>query len=270
MSKLNGNTKNIRLSWNADASSIAFLDLEIFKQGCSFKTRNFFKPTDRNGYIPLDSCHHHTWLYNIPRGQFIRLDLNYHSQANVLAEMFFQKVYTREHIVEEIVNAGNMYRTTLVADTDRSNKRRDNFEYRIILDFNIQHKKFEKIILRHWDILKKDNILGSVLPARPKFIYRRPPTLRDMLAPSVVDPPVIKENRIFSFMSGFYACGKCPACEQCKHNLKKRKEFIASATKRTYQIKTESHVILWGWYICCNAIADSNMWGELLDPWGSA
>lgn len=36
MSRLNGNTKNIRLIWNADASSIAFLDLEIFKHGGFF------------------------------------------------------------------------------------------------------------------------------------------------------------------------------------------------------------------------------------------
>lgn len=76
-----------------------------------------------------------------------------------------------------------------------------------------------------------------MLPPCPRFIYRRPPTLRDMLALSVVDPPVIKESRIFSFMSGFYACGKYPACRQCKHNLKKRKEFIASATNKKYQIK---------------------------------
>lgn len=243
MSKLNGNNKNIRLTWNADASRIDFLDLEIFKQGGSFKTRNYLKPTNRNRYISLDSCHHHSWLYNIPRGQFIclrqncTLDSDYYEQANVLADRFLQKGYTKEQIASDVDSIGNMDQEILVADSDKNKKKRDNFEYKIILDYNIQHKKFEKIIMRHWEILKRDKILGTVLPPRPRFIYRRPPTLRDMLAPIVGDPPVVKENRIFNFLSGFYACGKCPACKQCKHNLKMRKEFTASATNRKYQIK---------------------------------
>lgn len=65
ISKLNGNNKNIRLSWNADAMCMTFLDLEIFKDGQAIKTKNVFKPTDRNGYIPLDSCYHQSWLCNI-------------------------------------------------------------------------------------------------------------------------------------------------------------------------------------------------------------
>lgn len=91
--------------------------------------------------------------------------------------------------------------------------------------------------MKHWDILMKDRILGTALPPRPMFICKRAPTLRDVLAPSVVDPPVIKENRIFSFLPGFYACGKCPPCRQCKHIIKRRKEFTAPTTGRTYPIK---------------------------------
>lgn len=54
MSRLNGNTQNIRLTWNSDAHCMMFLDLEIFKEGQCLKTKNHFKPTNRNGYIPLD------------------------------------------------------------------------------------------------------------------------------------------------------------------------------------------------------------------------
>lgn len=244
MSKLNGNSKKIHLSWNADTTRVAFLDLEIFKQGDTFLTKNYFKPTDRNGFIPLDSCHHHSWLYNVPKGQFIRLrrncalDSDYFSQAKILANRFLQKGYEEEHVMSNIISVGSLDRSSLVANSDSNKKPKGNFEYKIILDYNIQHKKFERIILKHWNILKKDSVLGTVLPSRPKFVYRKPPTLRDILAPSVVDPPLTKkENRIFNFLTGLYACGRCPACNSCRRNLKRRKEFTAAATSQNYQIK---------------------------------
>lgn len=55
--------------------------------------------------------------------------------------------------------------------------------------------------MKHWEILMKDRFLGTVLPPRPRFIYKTTPTLRDVLSPSVVDPPVIKDNMIFSFFN---------------------------------------------------------------------
>lgn len=47
----------------------------------------------------------------------------------------------------------------------------------LVFDYNIQHKKNEKIIQRH--ILKSDRHLQDILPKRPRFIYRRAPTIRD-------------------------------------------------------------------------------------------
>lgn len=244
MSKLNGNNKGIHLSWNADIARIAFLDLEIFKQEDRFLSRNYFIATDRNRFIPLDSCHHHSWLYNVPKGQFIHLrrncalDSDYFSRANVLADRFLQKGYTKEHITGDMVNVGNLERTSLVADSDNHQKSKDDFGYKVILDYNIQYKKFERIVSKHWDILKKDSVLGAVFPPCPKFVYRKPPTLRDILAPSVVVPLRSKRKTGFSTSCQvFNACGKCPACKQCRHNLKRRKDFSASATSKYYQIK---------------------------------
>lgn len=127
-----------------------------------------------------------------------------------------------------------------------TNSSQEDFEYKIILDYNIQHKKFERIISKHWEILKRDSVLGPVLPPRPKFVYRKPTTLRNILAPSVVDPPTFKEeNRICNFLTGFYACGRCPACKQCKGNKKRKKEFTASVTNKQYNIKQ---------FITCNTV----------------
>lgn len=89
-----------------------------------------------------------------------------------MAEKFLQKGYTRALITEVVQKVGSMDRSSLVADSDKNkdkniNTKQDVFQYRIILDYNIQHKKVEKIILKYWDILKKDIILGPTLPARP-------------------------------------------------------------------------------------------------------
>lgn len=59
----------------------------------------------------------------------------------------------------------------------------------VVLEYNAQYKKIEKIFARHWHILKSDSGLREVLPDRPMFIYKRNPTLRDQLVKSVIDPP---------------------------------------------------------------------------------
>ena len=107
----------------------------------------------------------------------------------------------------------------------------------MLLDFSIQHKKFEKIVAKHWPILKGDVVLGPALPERPQFIYRKAPSLRDRLAPGVTDPPIIPRPRLFNFLSGFYACGRCATCKHAKSNIKKRKSFVSNVTKTEYPIK---------------------------------
>lgn len=64
MTILNHNNRGIQLSYEASTTSI----LEIIVQDWQLVTKTFFKTTDRNGYIPVDSCHHVYWLKSIPRG----------------------------------------------------------------------------------------------------------------------------------------------------------------------------------------------------------
>lgn len=47
MGKLNGNNKNISLSWNIDFQHLVFFR-KSSKEGTVFLTRNHFKSTDRN------------------------------------------------------------------------------------------------------------------------------------------------------------------------------------------------------------------------------
>lgn len=240
MNRMDNNDKNIKLTWNVNTQNTVFLDLEIYKNEDGFCTRNFFKPTDRNSFIPLSSCHHKLWLCNIPRGQFIRLRRNctsqsdFLSQSQVLAERFKQKGYDSPTLENEITRISQMERETIL---EGSKKISSNCEYKILLDYSIQHKKFERIVKKHWPILQHDRVLGQVLPSCPQFIYRKAPTLRDKLAPGVINPPKKQTSTLFSFLTGFFACGKCPACKKVRNNIKKRKNFIATATQVSYEIK---------------------------------
>lgn len=89
----------------------------------------------------------------------------------------------------------NTDRNTLVSNVPNVNQN-SAANMRIILDFNVQHKKFERLVQKHFPILKQDRVLGPVLPEHPQFIYRKAPSLRDKLAPGVIDPPVHFENRL--------------------------------------------------------------------------
>lgn len=53
---MDGNDKNIKLTWTISNECITFLDLDIFKEGRRLFTRNHFKPTDRNSNLSVDSC----------------------------------------------------------------------------------------------------------------------------------------------------------------------------------------------------------------------
>lgn len=62
---------------------------------------------------------------------------------------------------------------------NKTNKKKDQMEMAFITGFNTQYKAFEHILKKYWPILKEDRVLSKILPNRPKFVYRRAPTLRN-------------------------------------------------------------------------------------------
>lgn len=154
INKLNVNSRNIILTWNISMEHIVFLDLDISKDGDRYKMINHFKPTDRNAFILLESCHHNRWLRNIPRGQCIRLRRNctqeedFISQSQVLSTRFQQKGYDQSILENEIEKVRNIESNTLSLNISGISQNTTT-QMRMILDFNFQHKKFEKIVQRH-------------------------------------------------------------------------------------------------------------------------
>lgn len=101
-----------------------------------------------------------------------------------------------------------------------------DFLFKMVLDFNVQYRQVERIIRCYWNILKRDKVLGPVLPGNPGFLYKKAPTLKEKVIPGVIDPPPLTQKE---YLVCFFACGRCQACRIARINTKKKKEFIGTS-----------------------------------------
>ena len=114
------------------------------------------------------------------------IEADFLTQPQVLAQRFVQKGYSTSGIDQEIERVRLMDRDVIIADKPRDPTVIEaNINHKILLDYNIQHKKFERIIVKHWAVLKGDTVLGPVLLERPQFVYKKAPALRDLIAPGL-------------------------------------------------------------------------------------
>lgn len=216
LEELNRNNKNITLTWDISNTKATFLDLEILQDESGFSSQTHFKDVDRNSYLPIESCHHKNWLYNVPKGQLVRLRCNctqlntFLDQADKLTSRFSNKGYGRQFIEEKVKEFAAMDRIQLIKDVNKHKKPLEGAP--LILDFSAQHKKVEKIIKNHWHILLADKQFQGSISLHPHFIYKRGPTIRDKVVKNVIDPP----KRTFSFFTGkgFFPCRRCFACSK--------------------------------------------------------
>lgn len=223
MATLNNNNIGIKLSYEASYSSIHFLDLEISAFDKQLVTKTFFKATDRNGYIPVDSCHHAVWLKSVPRNQLLRIRRNctdlsdFYYQVDILKSRFVDKGYQSSLIDDEINKISLADRDSL---TREQPKRVQDSKHRwsFLTTFSI-HRQIKDIFRKHWKVLKSDQILGPTIPDNAGVIYRGALPLSGQITPNVIDPPIAPV--FFQNLKGYYPCRKCRVCA---HNTCGRKK----------------------------------------------
>lgn len=199
-----------------------------------------FKEVTRNSYLPITSCHHKPWLFNIPKGQLIRVQRNctkesdYKIQADAVGKRFMEKGYDPEFINKQISLVQPLDGRTMIHTQKKLSPLLE--APALILNYNVQYKDIEKIIKKHWYILREDKQLKSILPDKPHIIYKRATTLRDLIVKNVVDPP---STNSFSFFDGkeFFPCKYCFACQHSRKFQSKKTDFLATNTGQTYPIK---------------------------------
>lgn len=120
-------------------------------------TKSFFKSTDRNSYIPIDSCHHPSWLKNVPKSQFLCIRHNCNNyddfiqQSSVLKTRFLEKGYA----IDSLIAYNNI------------NKKERKIFCPLITNFSVQHYQIKKIIQNPWNILQVYPVLKTILPDKP-------------------------------------------------------------------------------------------------------
>lgn len=117
------------------------------------------------------------------------LESDFLAQANNMGHRFIEKGYDSQYVKERISEVAEMNHNELIKDKKKQEMTLDIVP--IILDYNIQYRKIERIIKRHWHILLTDRHLKDVLHGNPKFIYKRAPTIHDRIVKSILDPPKI-------------------------------------------------------------------------------
>lgn len=194
MATLNDNEMGIVFTYEVSSTVIHFLDLEISVVDHRLITKTFFKPTDRNRYILVDSCHYSPWLKSVPRSHLLRIRRNctdlpdFFVQADTLKSKFVEKGYLPKVIDDEILWVSLLDRSDLTSLQPKWTPD-TKFKWSFITQFSVQHKQVKDNLNCHWKILKNDPCLGPILPDKAGVIYRGAPPLTNRIALNVINPP---------------------------------------------------------------------------------
>ncbi|XP_063819081.1 zinc finger protein 420-like [Pseudophryne corroboree] len=221
--------RNIVLTFNIDKHRIDFLDLSLYVEEGVLKTKNFIKPTDSRAYIQRDSCHHDNWLKSIPIGQFKRLRRNctenstFNEQAAEMKDNFLACGYDEKSVLSSLEIAQNTDRKDLIYKERKTNREDERFKWAFTTQFTSQHKQVEGVLKKHWNLLKRDPVIGNDIPEKPLCIFRRAPNLKSQLVKSLCPTPV---NIPTITSKGFYRCGDCVGCKNVKNTFGNKKEDV--------------------------------------------
>lgn len=103
------------------------------------------------------------------------------------------------------------------------------------LPFNSSHHKIRDIVRKHWHILSCDPHLEKVLPKQPQITYRRPPTFKNILAPSRLRQHNTQQA-ICDKEKGSFRCQRS-RCLCCNEISDRKKTFKSTRTKEEFSIK---------------------------------
>lgn len=193
---------------------------------------------DSNSYLDFPSGHYDRWKRNVPFGQFRRIHKNctdnnmFELQANVILERFEAKGYPKGLLKSAYTRAKNLSQVLcLRPKPPKPPVERNNY----ITTYRSSHQEIHKILQKHWYILGCDPYLKTTLPKHPQITYRRPPTFKNMLAPSRLRQHNTKKMGDLGPKSS-HRCQRpnCLCCGEITHNIR---TFRSSQTNEEYTIK---------------------------------
>lgn len=182
---LNDNNWGLYFTENFDAQKISFLDLMVSLANNKFSTSTFFKKVDSNSYLSYDSGHYTKWKTNIPFGQYRTEDDMFIKQSKILQQRFREKnnpdtlIKTAYKKVKKLI-----HKDCLIEKTSTTTDPIITIPH-FITTYNTKHGAICRILNIYWYLIK-DPYLSKTISANLKITYRRPPSLKNRVAPSKV------------------------------------------------------------------------------------
>ncbi|CAH2291902.1 Hypothetical predicted protein [Pelobates cultripes] len=136
------------IEWDPEYSW-ATLDVTSLYTG-QIQTKCFFKPTDGNGFVHQQSCHHKPWLRGIARSQFTRLRRNcsrpqdFQIQSSHIKNKLCARGYNKNTLEKEIRSIGLLERNKLLEDKPPNTVGNKNFKSAFVTQYNTDHFKIKR------------------------------------------------------------------------------------------------------------------------------
>lgn len=193
VSQLNINERNIRLTYTYHGETLPFLDLQITKSGDRLTTCTFRKETAANTLLLAQSHHPKPLINRIPTGQFLRIRRNcsedklFLIEAGDLYQLFRERGYSHLPLKKAKDKALKSKREDLLVTQKRPQQIVHNTEAafpRIITKFSSQWTEVQKILNKHWHILRSAPLIANIVSPRPLLTAKRARNLGDTLVHS--------------------------------------------------------------------------------------
>ncbi|KAM4809917.1 proteasome adapter and scaffold protein ECM29 [Rhinophrynus dorsalis] len=101
----------------------------------------------------------------------------------IVRNKFLDKGYSRELLDEAEMKVKKISREELITYKEKKKNKGEWMPFFTTL-YNHKAPQMEKVLRKHWHILKEDPILGPVIEERPKISFRRNVNIKQLVAPS--------------------------------------------------------------------------------------
>lgn len=163
---------------------------------------------------------------------------DFDSQSRILRDRLKDKGYDGGVLDDKIAEVTVLDRDLLLVEKSvvLTCEPNNNFSCPFVTRYSQQHFSIKKLIYKHWHIIKNDHVLNSVLPDKPKVVFRGAPPNKQLVAPTVCDPSIYKPM-FFQNLVGFYKCNKCALCYINAIKTRKTVQFTSRGTNQVFPIK---------------------------------
>jgi len=199
-----------------ERKSIPFLDTLCSIENGRIETDLYRKPTDRNKYLLLDSCHPESQVKNIPFSQFLRINRICskvewrEAQYMKMKMLFLERKYPAGMIDSAMKRARAIPREKALEPS----KAKTTTQRRPVLavTWDPRFPSLQAINKKHWRSMKtSDQHLEKVFPEPPLIAYKRQKNIRNFVIRAKVPPPLLKYPR--RNIPGMRKCqNQCHAC----------------------------------------------------------